>query len=30
MKRSFEHKIVEYNKYNVDRYWYTWQRKKKV
>ena len=23
MKRSFEHKIVEYNKDNIDRYWYT-------
>ena len=23
MKRNFEHKIVEYNKDNVDRYWYT-------
>ena len=23
MKRNFEHKIVEYNKDNIDRYWYT-------
>ena len=22
MKRGFEHKVVEYNKYNVDKYWY--------
>ena len=22
MKRGFEHKVVEYNKSNVDRYWY--------
>jgi len=22
MKRSFEYKIVEYNKDNIDRYWY--------
>ena len=23
MKRGFEHKVVEYNKDNIDRYWYT-------
>ena len=23
MSRNFEHKIVEYNKDNIDRYWYT-------
>ena len=23
MKRGFEHKVVEYNKDNYDRYWYT-------
>jgi hypothetical protein len=28
MKRGFEHKVVEYNKSNVDKYWYKWQRKK--
>ena len=22
MKRGFEHKVVEYNKSNVDKYWY--------
>lgn len=22
MKRGYEHKVVEYNKENVDRYWY--------
>ncbi len=22
MKRSYEHKVVEYNKENYDRYWY--------
>ena len=22
MKRGFEHKVIEYNKENVDRYWY--------
>ncbi len=23
MKKGFEHKVVEYNKSNVDKYWYT-------
>ena len=22
MKRGFEHKVVEYNKSNIDKYWY--------
>ena len=22
MKRGFEHKVVQYNKSNVDKYWY--------
>ena len=22
MKRGFEHKVIEYNKENVDKYWY--------
>ena len=22
MKRGFEHKVIEYNKDNIDRYWY--------
>mgnify|MGYP003968532371 CR=1 FL=1 len=27
MKRGFEHKVVEYNNDNYERYWYKWQRK---
>jgi hypothetical protein len=27
MKRGFEHKVVEYNNDNYDRYWYKWERK---
>jgi len=30
MKRGFEHKVVEYNESNIDKYWYKWQRKKMV
>ena len=22
MKRGFEHKVIEYNKNNIDKYWY--------
>ena len=27
MKRGYEHKVVEYTKDNVDRYWYDKERK---
>jgi hypothetical protein len=27
MKRGFEHKVVEYNNENYERYWYKWERK---
>jgi len=28
MKRGYEHKVIEYNTENIDRYWYKWLRKK--
>jgi hypothetical protein len=27
MKRGFEHKVVEYNQDNHERYWYKWEKK---
>jgi hypothetical protein len=27
MKRGFEHKVVEYNSDNYERYWYKWKIK---
>ena len=30
MKRGFEHKVLEYNSENHDKYWNKWQKKIKL
>jgi len=27
MKRGYEHKVIEYNKENLNKYWYKWNQK---